>query len=102
MARTMKAAVVEQFGQPLQVQELSIPTPGPGHVLVQVAANGVCHTDLHAADGDWSVKPTLPFIPGYEGTGVVVAIGPGVKHIKEGDRVCGGRKGASDDRDASA
>jgi propanol-preferring alcohol dehydrogenase len=56
-------------------------------VLVKVVASGVCHTDLHAADGDWPVKPTLPFIPGHEGVGYVAALGSGVKGIKEGDRV---------------
>ena len=87
MARTMKAAVAEQFGHPLKVREVAIPTPGVGQALVQVASTGVCHTDLHAVDGDWPVKPTLPFIPGHEGAGIVVALGPGVKHLKEGDRV---------------
>ena len=47
----------------------------------------MCHTDLHAADGDWPVKPTAPFIPGHEGAGIVVALGAGVTHLKEGDRV---------------
>jgi propanol-preferring alcohol dehydrogenase len=87
MARTMKAAVVEQFGQPLRLQELLISTRGPGQVLIQAAASGVCHTDLHGADGDWPVKPALPFIPGREGAGSVAAIGSGVKHLKLGDRV---------------
>lgn len=85
--RTMKAAVVEKFGTPLVVQEVPIPTPGAGQALVEIAATGVCHTDLHAADGDWPVKPIPPFIPGHEGAGVVVALGSGVTHIKEGDRV---------------
>jgi len=87
MAKTMKAAVVEKFGEPLQIREVPIPDPGPGEVLVEVVASGVCHTDLHAADGDWPVKPTLPFIPGHEGAGVVRKLGVGVKHLKEGDRV---------------
>lgn len=87
MTSTMKAAVVEQFGQPLMLREWDIPTPGPGQILVKTEACGVCHTDLHAARGDWPVKPTLPFIPGHEGIGVVVAIGPGVTTAKEGDRV---------------
>jgi alcohol dehydrogenase, propanol-preferring len=85
--RTMKAAVVENFGEPLVVRELPVPKPGPGQALVEIMASGVCHTDLHAADGDWPVKPTLPFIPGHEGAGVVVALGPGVRHLQEGDRV---------------
>jgi alcohol dehydrogenase, propanol-preferring len=87
MSKMMRAAVVEKFGQPLKVRELPIPQPGAGQVLVRIMSSGVCHTDLHAADGDWPVKPTLPFIPGHEGAGVVVALGPGVSHLKEGDRV---------------
>ena len=85
--KTMKAAVVTAFGQPLQIREVPIPSPGPGQALVKIIATGVCHTDLHAADGDWPVKPTPPFIPGHEGAGVVVKLGPGVTHLKEGDRV---------------
>jgi alcohol dehydrogenase, propanol-preferring len=85
--RTMKAAVVEKFGGPLVVREIPIPTPGPGQALVEVFATGVCHTDLHAVDGDWPIKPTLPFTPGHEGAGIVAVLGPGVTHLKEGDRV---------------
>jgi alcohol dehydrogenase, propanol-preferring len=85
--KSMQAAVVEKFGEPLVVKEVSVPTPGPGQALVEITASGVCHTDLHAAEGDWPVKPTLPFIPGHEGAGVVVALGPGVSHLKEGERV---------------
>jgi hypothetical protein len=87
MPKTMKAAVVEKVGGPLVMKELPIPAPGPGQVLMQVISSGVCHTDLHAVDGDWPVKPSLPFIPGHEGAGFVVSVGPGVKHLKEGDRV---------------
>ena len=83
----MKAAVVHSFGQPLRIEEVSVPETTPGQVLVKVVASGVCHTDLHAADGDWPVKPTLPFIPGHEGVGYVAAVGASVKGIKEGDRV---------------
>jgi alcohol dehydrogenase, propanol-preferring len=87
MAKLMKAAVVRQFGKPLTIEEVQIPSPGPGEVLVKIAATGVCHTDLHAADGDWPVKPVPPFIPGHEGTGVVAALGAGVTQLKEGDPV---------------
>src|SRR5579864_2538505 len=87
MAKTMKAAFVEKFGEPLQIREVPIPDPGPGEALVEIVASGVCHTDLHAAEGDWPVKPTLPFIPGHEGAGFVVKLGSGVKHLREGDRV---------------
>jgi propanol-preferring alcohol dehydrogenase len=85
--QTMKAAVVREFGRPLQIEEVAVPDVVPGQVLVKVVASGVCHTDLHAADGDWPVKPTLPFIPGHEGVGFVAAVGASVKDVKEGDRV---------------
>lgn len=87
MPSTMRAAVVRTFGQPLTIEELPVPTPGPGEVLVKIVASGVCHTDLHAADGDWPIKPGLPFVPGHEGAGVVAALGPGVTHLREGDAV---------------
>ena len=87
MTGKMQAAVVEQFGKPLVLQEWDIPTPGPGQILVKTEACGVCHTDLHAAAGDWPLKPKLPFIPGHEAIGRVVGVGAGVKIVKEGDRV---------------
>jgi propanol-preferring alcohol dehydrogenase len=83
----MKAAVVRAFGQPLQIEEVTVPAPGAGQVLVKIEACGVCHTDLHAAHGDWPVKPNPPFIPGHEGVGYVAEVGAGVRHVKEGDRV---------------
>ena len=83
----MKAAVVHAFGQPLQIEDVPVPDVPAGQVLVKIVASGVCHTDLHGANGDWPVKPTLPFIPGHEGVGFVAALGSGVKGIKEGDRV---------------
>lgn len=85
--KTMKAAVVRKFGEPLVIEEMPIPEIQPYEVLVKVIASGVCHTDLHAANGDWPVKPTVPFIPGHEGVGYVVAIGKDVKNLKEGDAV---------------
>ncbi|MEQ8464774.1 alcohol dehydrogenase AdhP [Coleofasciculus sp. E1-EBD-02] len=87
MAKTMKAAVVHKFGEPLSIEEVPIPEPQAGQVLIRTATCGVCHTDLHAADGDWPIKPTLPFIPGHEGAGYVAAVGDGVTLYKEGDRV---------------
>lgn len=87
MDKTMKAAVVRAFGQPLVIEEVPVPRPGSGEVLVKIEACGVCHTDLHAAEGDWPVKPSPPFIPGHEGVGHVVAVGAGVSHVREGDRV---------------
>jgi propanol-preferring alcohol dehydrogenase len=83
----MRAAFVEEFGKPLVLREVEIPTPKPGEILLRTEACGVCHTDLHAEHGDWPVVPKLPFIPGHEGIGLVTAVGAGVKQIKEGDRV---------------
>ncbi len=83
----MQAAVVEQFGHPLELQDWAVPTPAAGQIVVKTEACGVCHTDLHAARGDWPVLPSLPFIPGHEGIGLVTAVGAGVTAVKEGDRV---------------
>lgn len=87
MTAMMRAAVVREFGKPLSLEERPVPSIGPGEILVKVAACGVCHTDLHAANGDWPVRPTPPFIPGHEGVGTVAAVGAGVKNVREGDRV---------------
>ena len=83
----MKAAVVHRFGAPLSVDEVPIPEPGHGEVLVKIEASGLCHTDIHAAHGDWPVKPSPPFIPGHEGVGIVTRLGEGVTGLAEGDRV---------------
>ncbi len=87
MAQTMRAAVVTKFGAPLELREAPVPEPACHEVLIDVASCGVCHTDLHAARGDWPVKPMLPFIPGHEVTGTVAAVGLGVEHLHVGDRV---------------
>jgi len=83
----MKAAVVTSFEAPLELQEREVPQPGPGQVLVEMEACGLCHTDIHAAHGDWPVKPTPPFVPGHEGVGIVTAVGAGVRNRRLGDRV---------------
>ncbi|MEM9555714.1 MAG: alcohol dehydrogenase AdhP [Acidobacteriota bacterium] len=83
----MKAAVVREFGQRLDICDVPRPEVEAGKIIVTIEASGVCHTDLHAADGDWPVKPSPPFIPGHEGVGHVVAVGQGVTAVKEGDRV---------------
>jgi propanol-preferring alcohol dehydrogenase len=83
----MTAAVVEAFDRPLVVGEVDVPAPGRGEVLVRIEASGLCHTDIHAAHGDWPVKPSPPFIPGHEGVGIVEALGPGVTEVAPGDRV---------------
>jgi alcohol dehydrogenase, propanol-preferring len=87
MAKQMKAAVVREFGKPLTIEEVPVPEVGMDQILVKVEASGVCHTDLHAARGDWPVKPSPPFIPGHEGVGYVAAVGRTVRGVKEGDRV---------------
>ena len=83
----MKAAVVEGFGQELVVGDNAIPEPGPGQALVKLIASGVCHTDLHASQGDWPVKPKIPLIPGHEGVGTVEKVGPGVTDVEVGQMV---------------
>lgn len=83
----MKAAVVTEFGAPLTVRDIPIPVPGPDHVLVKMETCGVCHTDIHAANGDWPAKPVVPFVPGHEGIGVIDAVGPGVDTGRIGERV---------------
>lgn len=83
----MRAATVKSFGAALDIGEVTVPKPAPGQALVRVLATGVCHTDLHAVEGDWPVKPSPPFIPGHEGVGTVVALGEGVTEIAIGDLV---------------
>jgi propanol-preferring alcohol dehydrogenase len=83
----MKAAVVTDFRAPLRIDDRTVPQPGPGQILVRMQASGLCHTDIHAAHGDWPVKPRLPFVPGHEGVGVVEAVGTRVDGRAVGDRV---------------
>ena len=83
----MKAAVVNAFHQPLAIEDRPIPEPGTGQVVVKIEASGLCHTDIHAANGDWPVKPSPPFVPGHEGVGTVTRVGAGVTRLQEGDRV---------------
>lgn len=83
----MKAAVVTDFAKPLDIREVEKPEVSDGKIVVKIEASGVCHTDLHAARGDWPVKPQPPFIPGHEGVGVVAEVGRGVTSVREGDRV---------------
>jgi propanol-preferring alcohol dehydrogenase len=83
----MQAAVVRAFGEDLAIEEVPLPTPGRGQALVKLVTSGVCHTDLHAAEGDWPVKPSPPFIPGHEGVGEVVALGDDVTNLSVGQLV---------------
>jgi propanol-preferring alcohol dehydrogenase len=84
----MKAAVVRSFDRPLEIEELPIPEPEAGQVLVRVETCGLCHTDIHAARGEWPVKPSPPFIPGHEGVGVIERLGTGAMYgLEPGMRV---------------
>jgi propanol-preferring alcohol dehydrogenase len=87
MTGMMKAAVLRKLGTPLKIERLPIPEPGVGEILVKVAACGVCHSDLHAIDGDWTPAPVLPLIPGHEVAGHVAGIGAGVTGFKVGEAV---------------
>ena len=84
---TYRAAVVPAFHSPLEVKEVPIRALEPGQVRVKVEASGLCHTDIHAANGDWPVKPSPPFIPGHEGVGIVTELGPDVTELALGERV---------------
>ncbi len=84
---TYRAAVVHSFTEPLTIEQVPKPELGPGQILVKVEASGLCHTDIHAAHGDWPVKPSPPFIPGHEGVGIVRELGPDVTEVALGDRV---------------
>lgn len=86
-AKTMMAAVLRELRTPLAIETLPIPAPGPGEILIKVAACGVCHSDLHAIDGDWTPGPVLPLVPGHEVTGTVAAVGDGVDGFTPGERV---------------
>jgi propanol-preferring alcohol dehydrogenase len=84
---TYRAATVPAFGSPLIVGQVPAVALQPGQVRVRVEATGLCHTDIHAAHGDWPVKPSPPFVPGHEGVGIVVELGLGVTEVAVGDRV---------------
>jgi propanol-preferring alcohol dehydrogenase len=86
----MKAAVLNEIGKPIRMEEVATPVPGPGQVLIRAEACGVCHSDLHLADGDWDLLRPItktPLILGHEVAGTVVQLGEGVTEVKVGDRV---------------
>jgi S-(hydroxymethyl)glutathione dehydrogenase/alcohol dehydrogenase len=80
-----RAAVLWERGQPLSVEEVELAPPGPGEVLVEVKAAGVCHSDLHPAHDDWPIR--TPIVLGHEGAGIVRDVGDGVTRVKPGDHV---------------
>ncbi|MDN6498537.1 MAG: alcohol dehydrogenase AdhP [Yaniella sp.] len=81
----MKAGIVKQFGKTIDIEHTDKPKPGKHEALVRLISTGVCHTDLHALEGDWPVKPSPPFIPGHEGVGEVVELGEDAVKIQDGD-----------------
>lgn len=87
MPKTMRAAVLRKLRTPLRIESVPVPEPGPGDVLIKVVACGVCHSDVHAVDGDWLPGPNLPLIPGHEVAGYVAARGREVRGVKDGDAV---------------
>ncbi len=87
MKGKMKAAVLRKIGSELKIETLPIPEPGAGEILIKVVACGVCHSDLHAIDGDWTPGPNLPLIPGHEVAGHVAGLGSGVSGFRLGDAV---------------
>lgn len=84
-AMQIKAAVLWEQGKPLVIESAELAPPGPGEVLVEIKAAGVCHSDLHAINGDWPMK--VPLVPGHEGAGIVRELGEGVTRVKAGDHV---------------
>ncbi len=82
----MRAMVLHRQGHPLTLDDLPVPTPGPGQVRLAVSACAVCRTDLHVVDGDLT-EPSLPLVPGHQVVGTVDALGPGVTTLAPGDRV---------------
>ena len=91
----MKAMVIQNGGEPLVAQERESPRPGPGQVRIQVHACGVCYSDHLVTQGVWPGLQ-LPRVPGHEIAGVIDAVGEGVTHLKEGDRVGLGWHGGHD------
>lgn len=87
MSRTMKVAVLHELKTPLSIEQVPVPVPGHGDLLIKVTACGVCHSDLHAVDGDWTPGPALPLIPGHEVAGTVAGVGSGVSGFSVGDAV---------------
>lgn len=85
---SMRAAVADGPAQPLHIRQVPIPEPGPGQLLVRLAASGLCHTDISILDGEWQMKrPRFPLVPGHEAAGYVAGFGKDSGSFREGDRV---------------
>jgi propanol-preferring alcohol dehydrogenase len=85
--KKQKAQVIEKTGGPVEYKDIDVQKPGPDEVLVNIKYSGVCHTDLHAVNGDWPLPTKLPLVGGHEGAGVVVARGDLVEDVEIGDHV---------------
>ena len=83
----MKVAILRDIKSSLSIEDISVPEPEAGQLLVKLQCCGVCHSDLHIVDGDWPVDNQLPLVPGHEGIGEIVALGDSVRHWKTGERV---------------
>lgn len=80
----MRAARLHTYGEPLRIDEVDTPEPGPGEVLVRIASAGACHSDLHIISGEMPMVPELPWILGHENAGYVEALGPGASGVEPG------------------
>lgn len=83
----MRAALLDDYGKPLDIREVDTPEPGPGEVLVRIGGSGACHSDLHVIDADMPMLPSLPWILGHENAGWVEALGPGATGFDTGEPV---------------
>ena len=89
MAHEVRGVIARSKGSPVSVEPIHVPDPGPGEVVVDVQACGVCHTDLHYREG--AINDEFPFLLGHEAAGVVSQVGSGVGNVKEGDFVTVGQ-----------
>src|SRR4029453_2598564 len=85
MTQTVRGVISRKKGEPVEVTDVVIPDPGPGEVVVDILACGVCHTDLHYREG--GINDEFPFLLGHEAAGTVESVGEGVPHVEPGDFV---------------
>ncbi|HPB45867.1 MAG TPA: alcohol dehydrogenase catalytic domain-containing protein [Microthrixaceae bacterium] len=85
MAQTVRGVIARAKGEPVSIEEIVVPDPGPGEVVVRVQACGVCHTDLHYREG--GINDEFPFLLGHEAAGIVEEVGEGVSNVAVGDFV---------------
>lgn len=83
----MKAARLHAYGQPLVIEDVPVPQPSPGEVVVKIGGAGFCHSDLHVIDGEIRILPGLPITLGHENAGHVAALDTGVRTVREGDPI---------------